>query len=80
MTATTVLIAGNYTCTMRVQVFRHNGAGPAGGGAILQQRRHDAHKLVKAHARVVVGVHLVWAGVCGAACCCRSLKGYATGG
>ena len=80
MTAMTVLIAGNPTCAMRVQVFRPHGAGPARGRAILQQRCHDAHKLVKAHARIVVGVHLVRAGVCGAACCCRSLEGVATGG
>ena len=61
------------TCTMRLQVLRPNGAGPAGGRAILQQRRHDAHKLVKAHARVVVGIHLAWAGISGTACCCESV-------
>lgn len=47
------------TCAMRLQVLRPNGAGPAGGRAILQQRRHHAHELVKAHTRVVVGIHLV---------------------
>ena len=46
------------TCTVRQQVLRPYGAGPAGGRAILQQRRHDAHELVKAHARVIVGIHL----------------------
>ena len=29
-----------------------------GSDAVLQQRRHDAHKLVKAHSRVAVCIHL----------------------
>jgi hypothetical protein len=39
-------------------VLCEHAAEPADRRRVLQQRRHDAHKLIKADARVPVGVHL----------------------